>query len=371
MARPRSKTPDPGSELPKRREKKPRKRRPKGDGTIFKDEDRGVWVGRKVIGRLPSGRPRYKEVSAEHQEDVVKKLKVPDKPAPGMTVSQWADRWLSTLTVRPTSRRGCHQAIANHIRPSLGHLILEQVTAIEIETMSAKMLNVRKLNPNTVKELLGHAGRLFQAALRSGLIKVNPVSLAKKPKRKKVKIDPFKPPELAAITKAASAYSSGGVIAACAATGCRVGEALGLDVPDFDTATGTMTVRRTYDFETGTGPPKTENGYRTIKIPDLALPAFRAAAKGRKSGVLFATRKGTRHARQSVSAVWKKVLKAAGFSYRRPHQLRHSVASALVGAGVPIADVARYLGDVPETVTKFYVHPTGVDPSDTLNRLFS
>jgi len=58
-----------------------------------------------------------------------------------------------------------------------------------------------------------------------------------------------------------------------------------------------------------------------------------------------------------------------GFRDRNPHQLRHTVATALISAADPIGDGAKYLGDAVEVVVMTDLHPTGKDPSLTLNRL--
>jgi integrase len=41
---------------------------------------------------------------------------------------------------------------------------------------------------------------------------------------------------------------------------------------------------------------------------------------------------------------WTRFLKAAGLRYQRPHVLRHTFASLLLAAGVPVLEVAAHLG---------------------------
>jgi integrase len=155
-----------------------------------------------------------------------------------------------------------------------------------------------------------------------------------------------------------------------AATGMRLGESFGLNVEDFDPAAGTLTVKRTYNITHGEGPPKTENSLRTIRVPAPALPSLLAAAKGGKPGQpLFRTRTGKRFSQPSVRTAWLRLLKGLGLPPRKVHQLRHSVATALVGAGDSVADVAKYLGDTTETIARTYLHPTGADPAVTLEKI--
>ena len=40
-----------------------------------------------------------------------------------------------------------------------------------------------------------------------------------------------------------------------------------------------------------------------------------------------------------------------------------------LAAGVPLTDLAVYLGDEPETIVRTYLHPTGADVCGALERL--
>jgi integrase len=97
---------------------------------------------------------------------------------------------------------------------------------------------------------------------------------------------------------------------------------------------------------------------------------LRAAIGSRKTGPIFLTANGTRRYQYLVRAAWRPLLGRLGLPYRNPHQLRHSVATALIADGVPLGDVAAYLGDTVQTVVKTYLHPTGTDPAVSLDRLF-
>jgi integrase len=64
-------------------------------------------------------------------------------------------------------------------------------------------------------------------------------------------------------------------------TGCRIGEALGLQTADLDTETKTLSINRTM-FDGRPNSPKTQSSYRSIAISDelcYALDSFRNRAK--------------------------------------------------------------------------------------------
>lgn len=105
-------------------------------------------------------------------------------------------------------------------------------------------------------------------------------------------------------------------------------------------------------------------------MPPQARPAVLAAIGSRKTGPLWLSGR----ARQSQAELRRRlgrVLRDLGLRPRNPHQLRHSVATLLIAAGHPIADVAAYLGDTVDTVVKTYLHPTGECPADLMGRLLS
>lgn len=353
----------------KRKRAKKANRRARGTGSIFFHEGRQRWVGRRVIGKKANGEPLKVERWGETQGEVVKKLALVGPPGENETVAGRATRWRSTWTARSSTREGYANSLDAHILPALGHLKVAAVAASHVEQLVVA-LRAAGLAPGTVGKVLAAARGLFGSAVRDGVLDRNPVSVARKPKVKAKKIDPFAPDELGRIMDAAAGYAAGGVIAVLAGTGCRMGEALALDVPDYDPKAGTLSITKTYTLRYGVGPPKTEAGTRTVEVPDVLRPVLDAAVKGRKAGPLLPTRTGARRPAQNVAEAWASVLKKAGLAYRNPHQLRHSVATHLVAAGEPLADVAAYLGDKLETIVRYYAHPTGKSPVGALNRLY-
>mgnify|MGYP000724018317 CR=1 FL=1 len=154
----------------------------------------------------------------------------------------------------------------------------------------------------------------------------------------------------------------------------RVGEVVALDVPDFDPTAGTVSITKTLTKQaakgTTIGPPKSSNSVRTIRVPAPALPALVAAVGGRTSGPLFATSSGKRFPAQNIDGGLRRLLRSLGLPVRGSHTLRHAVASHLVAAGVPLADVARFLGDSVEVIVRTYLHATSADVAGAMEGLF-
>lgn len=340
---------------------KPKKphRRARGTGTIFQRPD-GTWVGRRTIAG------RRVERKAGSLTELLAKLDAATPPDASCTVGQWAARWRQGWQVRPTTASNYRVALDLHILPRLGTLRLASLTPNRVETL-ANELAAAGLHANTARQVLGILGRLCRAAVREGLLAVNPVAAARKPRWVRTPVTPFTPAELAQILAACVTVRSA-PLPLLAATGMRVGEVLGLDVTDYDPATGMLSISRTFS-DRRLGPPKTPQGRRTIRVPLAARPALELARGTRTAGPMFLTSEGNRRKLTVLAAHWAWFLAGLEIPYRNLHQLRHTAATRLLAAGVPIPDLAKFLGDRPETVVRTYVHPSGVDPSLAMDAL--
>jgi integrase len=154
------------------------------------------------------------------------------------------------------------------------------------------------------------------------------------------------------------------------ATGARIGEVLALNVEHYDPVTKTLHIEQSYSLRFGIGPTKSHRSRRTISVPDILFPVLNAAVAGRTTGPLFPTSSGARRNAQAVWDAWQSITRVAKTPRVNLHVLRHSVATLLIAAGVPLPDAARFLGDTVATMVKCYIHPTWADPAHTLNRLY-
>lgn len=343
--------------------KKRTNRRARGTGSIFFHEARQRWVGRKVVDGVRVERWGLT------QSEVVRKLdKVGPADKDSTTVARWAANWRETWTMRPSTRHGYGLNLDQHILPALGFLRMSAVSTAHVERMIAKLGATHA--PGTVGNVIAVARAMFAAAVRADVIDKNPVANARKPRSIQSEMQVFTPEQLATIIRVSADYASGGVVAALAAVGARIGEVLALDVADWNPAKQTLSITKTYSLRFGTGPTKSRHSRRVIAVPNVLVPILNAAAGNRSVGPLFPTLTGARRPAQTVAKAWKSITRDADVPRTKPHMMRHSVATAMIAAGVPIPDAAAYLGDTTATVVKFYVHRTGFDPAETLNRLY-
>ena len=127
------------------------KRRANGEGSIRKRSD-GRWEGRYTAGRDPdTGKVIYKNVLAKTQKECKEKLKraieenakVDTIRAEQYTVGQWMDVWFENcakIKVRPSSHKTYQGFIENHIKPALGGIPLEKLTAMDLQRLYKHLL---------------------------------------------------------------------------------------------------------------------------------------------------------------------------------------------------------------------------------------
>jgi integrase/recombinase XerC len=138
--------------------------------------------------------------------------------------------------------------------------------------------------------------------------------------------------------------------------GLRVGELVGMNLPDLNPAEGVVVVR---------GKGKKE---RLALIGDAAKAALRdwladreaVLAEARKpSAAVFLNKSGGRLTARSVGRMLAKYLALAGLDPRTtPHTLRHSFATHMLDAGADIRGVQELLGHKNLTTTQVYTHVT-------------
>lgn len=159
-----------------------------------------------------------------------------------------------------------------------------------------------------------------------------------------------------------------------AISGCRWGEATALTFADLNRDATPPTIRidkawKHADHGVTLGPPKTVRGNRTIGLP---VEAVNRLGRGKPGDLIFRAPKGV--ARVDYSHFWTRVwtptvrrandlaecakhgVKPIG---KRPriHDLRHSHASWLIAAGVPLTVIQRRLGhESIKTTSDLYGH---------------
>jgi len=123
------------------------KRRANGEGSIYKRKD-GRWEGRYTVGYREDGRQIFKNVLAKTQAECKEKLKkaiadskieqAPEPVQTTYTVAEWLDCWYEHFVkpnLRETTRNQYECFIRHHIKPYIGEVQLERLSALELQKL--------------------------------------------------------------------------------------------------------------------------------------------------------------------------------------------------------------------------------------------
>jgi integrase len=307
-----------------------------------------------------------------------------------MTVAEWAATWVEQYLKRAVSTRSYDRQksiIERHIVPALGTIRLQKLSAVRINGLY-RQLETDGLHPSTIHYVHVVLGSCLKTAVKLGAIAGNPVANASPPKVSAQSGGrALTQSELDRLLRAFSGGPLFPAVAMAAGTGARINEILALEWAAVDWAAKTLRINAALKptsagLERGT--PKTERSRRTVRLDDGLLALLRAERERQESeqrairgiadsvatlrsllpenALLFPTSpidpaKPRRHG--PISKAFAKCAAAQGFEGLRFHDLRHTHATLLLQAGVPVAAVSARLGHANAAVTLgIYSHAT-------------
>ena len=126
--------------------------------------------------------------------------------AEAITVGAWLDYWLEEI-VRPNLEYTTYYCYANiirnHLKPSLGRVLLRELTPLRIQQYYTQMIKGKGLNPNTVHKhhILLHTA--LKLAFRQEILGSNPVDRVEPPRARAARQLYYTPQELKLLFQAA------------------------------------------------------------------------------------------------------------------------------------------------------------------------
>jgi integrase len=224
------------------------------------------------------------------------------------------------------------------------------------------------LAPATVRKIHSTLHKALSQAVADGLIPRNAADV-KAPRPAPDEMHPLSEPE--ARTFLETARETGDRFEAlyvlAITTGLRRGELLGLRWADADLARGTLRVGRALMREGGrhvVGETKTKRGRRQVNLTPRTVAALKTHRKRQLEqrvrlaglyedhGLIFSSEKGSPlNPENLVKRSFKPLLKRAGLSNIRFHDLRHTCATLLLGRGVHPKIVQELLGHATIAMT--------------------
>jgi integrase len=284
-----------------------------------------------------------------------------DRPAPRLTLADYAELWFEQRDLRDRTRAHYRKILDAHIKPApLGPLPLASITADDVRAWYAATLKGR---PTYRSHAYGLLRTIMGTAASDGKITANPCVIRGAGNAKRVhKIRPATLDELAKLVDAMpEPYRVMVLLASWCAL--RFGELTELRRRDIDIDDGVIRVRRgvvRIKGEFVVGPPKSDAGTRDVAIPPHLLPAVRDHLVNHvepgQDSLLFPAINGGHLAEATLTRWYYKAREAASRPDLRFHDLRHSGAVLAAATGATLAELMGRLGHSSPAAALRYQH---------------
>jgi integrase len=334
----------------------------RGLGSVYLEASTGYWVAQVDLG-IVDGRRRRRKVRAKTRSEVLARMKhLADEPvarpvvAPpvNMTTGQWLLFWADNIlpgTVKESTLGQYRQVVHDWVAPYVGHVPLAGLRPEDVDAM-VRSLARKGRAVNTQRLARTILRRSLTIAERYGHVARNVAALTDPPKGAAYHVDPLTADEAAAVLAAAGGDRLEALAAMVLNLGLRQGEALDLQWANIDFDAAEIAVQGT----------KTDASARVVPMPGSVAEALRrhraaqrleraAARYWQDPGLVFASPIGTRITKRGITGWWHNLTERAGVGRRRFHSSRHTAATLMLNAGVPLEVVSRILGHASYAIT--------------------
>lgn len=276
----------------------------------------------------------------------------------GPTVAKWVDQHVAALSGVALSTIYDYRAyLRNDITPTLGDMPLELLTPADVAAWVERMAKAGS-SGKTIQNKHGFLASALNAAVAAGVIPSNPAAGTRLPRTERA--------DMVFLTREEFQQLRTGftdrwlpLLDFMVASGARFGEIAALRPSDVDRVRGTVHIgrawKRTYISGVGyqLGPPKTRKSVRTISVAASILDVLDYSRE-----YLFTnSRGGPLRAPGWRNNVWYPSVARASEGddglkkAPRIHDMRHTCASWMIAAGVPLAVIQAHLGHESITTT--------------------
>ena len=360
------------------------RKRKNGEGTVRLRKD-GRWEGRVVIGYDDKGLPKTKNVLAKTKAECVEKLKMlkdalappaPPRIKADMPFGDWMEHWYETQSrpaARPGTRRIYEGFLRLYIRPGLGHIPLNRLTAKDVQRFFAWLKTEGRadqsdgetgLADSQLRNIHSLCRRALEKAVSENLIPQNPASGCKLPPARKGEMNLLSRESMQKLLIQAKEEKYYELFLLEFATGLRLGELTALQWEDMNLTTGELRISKqavVIGSEVVVTKPKTKAAVRTLLLPPKVLEVFREYRKRNVSRWLFPSPKkeDSPLLPSVVRQRLHRLLDHAGCERMRFHDLRHTFATLALESGKDVKTLSAMLGHVSAATTlDIYTHIT-------------
>ena len=302
-----------------------------------------------VIGYDDKGLPKTKNVLAKTKSECVEKLKTlkdalappaPPRTRADMPFGDWMEHWYETHSrpaARPGTRRIYEGYLRLYIRPGLGHIPLNRLTAKDMQQFFVWLKTEGRadqsdgetgLADSQLRNIHSLCWRALEKAVSGNLIPQNPASGCKLPPARKGEMNVLSRESMQKLLIQAKEEKYYELFLLEFATGLRLGELTALQWEDLNLTTGELRISK-QAVVIGSGvvvtEPKTKAAVRTLLLPPKVLEVFREYRKRNVSRWLFPSPKkeDSPLLPSVVRQRLHRLLDHAGCERVRFHDLRH------------------------------------------------
>ncbi len=355
-----------------------RKRRSRGEGTVYWDEKRQRFMARQTVGYDGRGKPIRKTGSGKTESAALRTLRARVREyeagimpeARRVTVSDVVEDWLaygrSGVSARTEQGNEIHYLL--HIRPHLGGRKVRELRPDEVDRWLLGL--APKLSTSTLKQVRSVLKRSIDRAMKRGLAERNVVDLSPAPKGRPGRTSKsltFK--QASDVLDKTRNHPAHAYIAVSLLSGARPEEvrALRWDAVVLDPPEGVPPHINVWRSVREGGDTKTQKSRRTLAIAGYVAAVLaehrekQAAIKAKageawqENGLVFPSRVGTEQDSHNVRRSFRSALRhVPGLVPEEwtPRDLRHSFVSILSEHGLPIEEISRLMGHSGTAVTE-------------------
>ncbi|WP_432096305.1 tyrosine-type recombinase/integrase [Streptomyces sp. bgisy100] len=292
---------------------------------------------------------------------------------------EWLSAGSDENALAQSSRVQYQSIYKNHFEGFFGRRPMGAITASDIAQWETaqKEKGYKAYGIHTRKVVLAS---VFKYAWEAEIIPKNPCKKADPRKRKDPVYRPIDPSEVPTTSEVEAIYENfrsyyRSTVWSMAGCGLRVGEALALCETKWNQGTGFFTVNAqlsTFGENEGAGRTtairpevKWSRNGRRVPVPDITRGEWGSHLSTYGTwgdeGWFYEseTYAGRFPARTTFQTRWNKAVEKAGLEDRKltPKSLRHYFASVAIGAGVPLVELAQWMGHASsKTTEQVYVH---------------